>query len=133
MEEFYFLSEGVYAFLPSTPLPITPLTKISFQKPRVIGKLSGSEVGGKYFDEKFKIASQKEKCGEICYHLFPPVYHSISAVSLSEEAPPFLTYVPKKHLWHLILSPGLSLAFHYFLTVPLMPVSFFPNDPRVLI
>lgn len=30
-------------------------------------------------------------------------------------------------------SPCLSPAFHYFLTVPLMLVSLFPSDPRVLI
>lgn len=53
---------------------------------------------------------------------------------ISEAAPPFLTYVPKKHL------PGISFSlpvFHQhfiiFLVVPLMLVSLFPSDPRVLI
>lgn len=44
---------------------------------------------------------------------------------ISEEAPPFLTYVPKKHLGSSFSLPLLP-AFHYFLTVPFMLVSLFP-------
>lgn len=68
--------------------PHTATIPISFQKPGLTGKLSGSKGGGTHFKAKSRTALQKEKCGEVCYHLFPPVYHSISAVSHLRSSSP---------------------------------------------
>lgn len=123
--------QGLKNFTPLKLLTHPTNIPISFQKPGLIGKLSVSKVGGKYFNAKLRTAIERKVWGDLLF-ISSSISFNFSCLTSQRKLPHFsLTCL--RNIFLASHSLCLLPAFHYFLTAPLMLVSLFPSHPRVLI